>query len=81
MLDELMEKIQTEINAPLEGQIVEVLVEEFSEKKQNWRGRTPQNKLVFFPDSENRKGQLVNVKVTWAGPYSMVGEFVEVVAG
>ena len=79
MLDELMERIQTEKNAPLVGQIVEILVEEFSEKKQNWRGRTPQNKLVFFADDENRKGQLVKVKISWAGPYSMVGDFVEVV--
>lgn len=76
MLDDLMEVIQTEENAPLVGRTVEVLVEEFNPKKNNWRGRTPQNKLVFFADEENRKGQLVEVKVTWAGPYSMTGDFV-----
>lgn len=77
MLDDLMEVIQTEDNAPMLGQTVEVLVEAFNPKKKNWRGRSPQNKLVFFKDEEDRKGQLVNVKVTWAGPYSMNGDLVE----
>jgi tRNA-2-methylthio-N6-dimethylallyladenosine synthase len=77
LADDLMEKIQMELNAPLVGQTVEVLVEAFNPKKNNWRGRTPQNKLVFLEDAEDRKGQLVNVKITWAGPYSMHGDLVE----
>jgi tRNA-2-methylthio-N6-dimethylallyladenosine synthase len=52
-----------------------VLVEDLH--KGRWRGRTPQNKLVFFDDGRDLKGQLVNVRITWAGPWSMSGELVE----
>lgn len=54
---------------------VEVLVEDLH--KGRWRGRTPQNKLVFFDDERDLKGQLVNVRITWAGPWSMSGELVQ----
>lgn len=54
------------------GETVEVLVEE--RHKGRWRGRNPQNKLVFFDDEQDLRGQLVSVRVTWAGPYSMSGE-------
>lgn len=57
------------------GETVEVLVEDLH--KGRWRGRTPQNKLVFFDDGRDLKGQLVNVRITWAGPWSMSGELVE----
>jgi tRNA-2-methylthio-N6-dimethylallyladenosine synthase len=60
------------------GETVEVLVEDLH--KGRWRGRTPQNKLVFFDDGHDLKGQLVNVRVTWAGPWSMSGELVDDVA-
>ena len=71
-LDELQTRIATEINAPLLGQTVEVLVEE--RQRGRWRGRTRNNKLVFFEDDANPAGQLVDVQVTWAGPWSLVGE-------
>jgi tRNA-2-methylthio-N6-dimethylallyladenosine synthase len=70
MLEELQAQVQAEINAQFLGQTVEVLVEDMQRGK--WRGRTPQNKLVFFEDeARNWKGRLVNVEVTWTGPYSM----------
>ncbi|PJF41978.1 MAG: tRNA (N6-isopentenyl adenosine(37)-C2)-methylthiotransferase MiaB [Phototrophicales bacterium] len=70
MLEELQAQVQAEINAPYLGQTVEILVEDLHKGK--WRGRTPQNKLVFFEDnSRNWKGRLVNVEVVWTGPYSM----------
>ena len=46
-----------------------MLVEERQRGK--WRGRTPQNKLVFFTDERDWRGQLVDVRVTWSGPWSM----------
>jgi len=73
VLDELVTKINAEKSAELLGQTVEVLVEEFQEKKNRWRGRTPHNKLVFFESDEDRLGQLVNVKIEWAGPFSLIG--------
>jgi tRNA-2-methylthio-N6-dimethylallyladenosine synthase len=57
------------------GETVEVLVEDLH--KGRWRGRTPQNKLVFFDDPRDLKGELVDVQVTWAGPWSMSGKAVD----
>lgn len=66
------ERISSEINQRYLGQTVEVLVE--AEHKGKWRGRTPQNKLVFFEDAgRDWRGQLAPVTVTWAGPWSMQG--------
>ncbi|MCE2490356.1 MAG: TRAM domain-containing protein, partial [Anaerolineae bacterium] len=48
-----------------------VLVEERS--KGRWRGRTPQNRLVFFEDESDRRGQVVDVEITWTGPWSLQG--------
>jgi len=61
-----------EINHRYLGQTVPVLVEESHGGK--WRGRTPQNKLVFFEDnSQDRRGQVVDVEIVWTGPWSMQG--------
>lgn len=57
------------------GQDVEVLVED--QHKGRWRGRTPQNKLVFFDDPRLLKGELVTVRVTHTGPWSLSGEATE----
>ncbi len=70
LLEELQNQVQAEINAPYLGETVQVLVE--ARHKGKWRGRTPQNKLVFFEDdSQDWQGQLVDVEVIWTGPYSM----------
>ena len=71
-LDDLQQTIVAELNAPLLGQVVEVLVEE--RRKGRWGGRTPTNKLVFFEDEQDWRGQLVPVRITWTGPWSMIGE-------
>ncbi len=70
-LEELQAVVQTEINRRFVGETVEVLVEDLHKGK--WRGRTRQNKLVFFSDQENWRGRLADVFITWAGPYSMQG--------
>lgn len=71
-LEELQNQVQAEINAKYLGETVEILVED--QHKGKWRGRTPQNKLVFFTDdSYDWKGQLAQVEITWTGPYSMQG--------
>jgi tRNA-2-methylthio-N6-dimethylallyladenosine synthase len=48
-----------------------VLVEDLHKGK--WRGRTRTNKLVFFEDGRDWRGQLVNVKIDKTGPWSMTG--------
>jgi tRNA-2-methylthio-N6-dimethylallyladenosine synthase len=70
-LDDLQAQILAGINSRWLGQTVQVLVEE--QHKGKWRGRTPQNKLVFFEDSADWKGRLADVEITWTGPWSMQG--------
>ncbi len=71
-VDDLQKRIVGEINAQYLGQMVEVLVED--RRKGKWRGRTRTNKLVFFHGTEiDRAGELVQVRITWAGPWSMQG--------
>jgi len=38
-----------------------------------WRGRTPTNKLVFVESEKDLRGQLLDVTITWTGPWSMQG--------
>ncbi len=73
-LNQLQAQVVGEINRRLVGTTVEVLVEELHKGK--WRGRTRTNKLVFFADSADWRGRLARVRVTWAGPWSMIGEVV-----
>ncbi len=71
-IDDLQRRIVGEINAQYLGRTVEVLVEE--RYKGKWRGRTRTNKLVFFDvDDVDWTGELVQVRITWAGPWSMQG--------
>ncbi len=85
-LDALQSVIVSEINARQVGQTVEVLVEDRQRSRTaggasqapeyRWRGRTRRNKLVFFASDENWRGRLAQVRIRWAGPWSMVGEVV-----
>ena len=72
----LQERVATEINAALLGQTVEVLVEERDGHSGRWRGRTRTNKLVYFADSRDWLGRLAAVRLTWTGPWSLIGEVV-----
>ena len=74
-LEELQAGILAEINARWLGRRVPVLVEERS--KGRWRGRTPQNRLVFFEDEADRRGQVVDIEVTWTGPWSLQGRLAQ----
>jgi tRNA-2-methylthio-N6-dimethylallyladenosine synthase len=71
LLEELQAQVVAGINQRFVGQIIPVLVEDSHKGK--WRGRTPQNKLVFFEAPGSWCGKLVNVEITWAGPWSMQG--------
>ncbi len=71
MLEALQARVVAEINGRFLGQTVQVLVED--KHKDRWRGRTPQNKLVFFEDAADWRGKLVEVEITWTGPWSMLG--------
>ena len=71
LLEAQHERISAELNRRWLHQTVEVLVEDLHKGK--WRGRTPQNRLVFFEDDRNLRGKLVDVTITWTGPWSMQG--------
>jgi len=73
-LEGLQEGILTEINAALVGQEVDILVEGRRDGK--WHGRTRTDKLVFFQSEEEHLGQLVDLNITRAGPWSLQGELV-----
>jgi tRNA-2-methylthio-N6-dimethylallyladenosine synthase len=73
-LEDLQEGIASEINARYLGREVEILVEE--NHRGRWKGRTRTNKLVFFDarPGEELTGHLARVRITWAGPWSLIGE-------
>lgn len=70
-LETLQEGIAAEINALYLGQQVEVLFED--RVRGRWRGRTPTNKLVFVESDQDLRGRLLDVTITWTGPWSMQG--------
>jgi tRNA-2-methylthio-N6-dimethylallyladenosine synthase len=70
-LEALQEQIAAEISARYLGQTVPVLFE--MKVKQRWKGRTPTNKLVFVESGEDLHGQVRPVRITWTGPWSMLG--------
>ena len=70
-IERLQESIATEINARLQDKTVEVLVE--GERKGRWQGRTRGGKLVFFDDSNDCLGKLMNIRVEKTSPWSLQG--------
>ena len=76
MLDDMQTEILTEKNQQYVGTTVEILIED--RQKGRWRGRTPDNRLVFFDDERHLTGALVNVTIAWSGPYSMIGALDEI---
>ena len=70
-VENLQEKISTEINAKLKGKTVEILVE--GKQKGKWYGRTGTDKLVFFSDDANCLGKLVNLRIELTSPWSLQG--------
>lgn len=72
LLEDQQERIVTQIHATYLGRKVPVLFEE--KVKNRWRGRTETNKLVFVETDRELRGKLLPVKVTWTGPWSMLGQ-------
>jgi tRNA-2-methylthio-N6-dimethylallyladenosine synthase len=70
-LEDQHRRITAEINRGYQDQSVEVLVEETH--KELWKGRTRTNKIVFFQDDRDRRGQLIDVKIDRTSAWSMSG--------
>lgn len=60
-----------------QGQVVEVLVEEFHADNSRLIGRIPQNKMTHFSGTADLVGKTVNVKVTEAFPLTLRGEMLQ----
>jgi tRNA-2-methylthio-N6-dimethylallyladenosine synthase len=79
LMDRIRE-IQKENNKRHVGQIHEVMVEGRNEARQQWYGRTSQNKVVNFTspsDINLESGSYANIRVTQTTPNSLVGEYAE----
>ena len=74
-IEKLQETIVREIHASYQDQTVDVLFED--KVKKRWRGRTPTNKLVFVESDAELRGRILPVRITWTGPWSMLGVLVD----
>lgn len=74
-LESLQKNILDRKNSAFRGQVVQVLVE----KREGDRlyGRTPQGKAVYFDDACDRTGTIVDVRIDWTGPFTMIGRTAE----
>lgn len=71
-VEQLQEQVALELNQARVGERLEVLVE--GKKKGRWSGRSRGNTLVHFDDGRDLLGQLVDVDVTEARPWYVLGE-------
>jgi len=71
-IERLQEDVAAEINARLLGKTVEVLAE--GERKGKWYGRTRSGKLVFFSNSNDCRGKLMNISIEKTSPWSLQGK-------
>jgi len=58
------------------GKTVEILCEDFDEKKNRYLGRDEYGKMAYFRSDENLIGKFVNVKINSANGISLIGEVV-----
>ncbi len=78
-MQERQRDIQRRRNQRHIGQLVEVMVEGKNDARQQWAGRTSQNKVLNFsaPDGANPAvGSYVSVMITGSFPNSLLGQMV-----
>ena len=73
IVEEVQQRIATQINAALLGRTEAVLVEGFGEKDGRPFGRTRTGKLVHI-DGRAHLGEIVDVRITHTSPWSLQGE-------
>jgi tRNA-2-methylthio-N6-dimethylallyladenosine synthase len=73
-VQELQRQIQLRRNQALVGRDLEVLVEGYQPRLGQAVGRTTHNRVLNFPGVPADTGCYVQVRVTSAGPNSLVGE-------
>ncbi len=70
-VEKLQEDIAGKINAALQHQVVEVLVE--GKEGEKWYGRTKTDKIIFFNDPGDWAGKLANIIIERTSPWSLQG--------
>lgn len=73
-LIELQNKINREQSKTYKGKTVEILAEDFDEKKGVYLGRDEFGRMAYFPSEENVIGKFVNVKIVKTGGISLIGK-------
>ncbi len=73
ILQERQRALQLESNQALVGKTFEVLVESHPRREGQLTGRTSSNRVVNFSGDPKILGRYVSVRVTGAGPHSLVG--------
>ncbi len=63
-----------EKSAKYVGRTVEILCEDYDEKKKMYLGRDEYGRMGYFKSSENKIGEFVNLKITEANGISLYGE-------
>jgi tRNA A37 methylthiotransferase MiaB len=73
---EYQDSLSLRLNEAYEGSIERVLVDssEVKDGKTIYSGRTLTNKLVYFTAESECVGEFINVKITKACPYHLLGE-------
>jgi tRNA-2-methylthio-N6-dimethylallyladenosine synthase len=80
-LQEIQRQIQWRRNQALLGERFEVLVEAYQPRLGQAVGRSTANRVINFPGRPQDVGRYLTVKVTSAGPNSLVGERIETLSG
>lgn len=76
-LQALQRRIQSELHEQAIGSVAEVLVDAVSRRRTSeLSGRTSGNTVVNFPGSVDWLGEIVDVRITRAGPHSLAGDVV-----
>jgi tRNA-2-methylthio-N6-dimethylallyladenosine synthase len=68
------DELSLKLNMKYENSTQRVLVDSIDEKTKIFSGRTLTNKLVYFSAGGDCIGEFVNVKITKACPYHLLGE-------
>jgi tRNA-2-methylthio-N6-dimethylallyladenosine synthase len=77
-LIELQNEISLERNLVWENKVLRVLVDGKSKNNPDkYSGRTDGNKIVLFDGDESLVGQFVNIKITKAQTFALIGEIVK----
>lgn len=77
-LIEIQNDLNREQSKTYIGKTVEILVEDYDEKKHAYMGRDEKGKMAYFSYPENLIGKFVNVKITSAGGMSLLSEVLEI---